>query len=54
MPPITPPLAKKKTATSAQKTRKKQDILVHQGLRRIVKLLRSGLSLPPLWRILIN
>ena len=31
MPPITPPLAKKKTATSAQKTRKKQDILVHQG-----------------------
>ena len=25
-----------------------------RGLRRIVKLLRSGLSLPPLWRILIN
>jgi hypothetical protein len=54
MPPFTPPLAKKKTATSARKTRKRQDILVHKGLRRIVKLLRSGLSLPPLWRILIN
>jgi hypothetical protein len=31
MPPFTPPLAKKKTATSARKTRKRQDILVHQG-----------------------
>jgi hypothetical protein len=54
MPSITRRRAKKSLADQPRKVARSKTSWFTRGLRRIVKLMRSCLPLPPLWAVLVN